>query len=71
MKNQPEDFYTTFEDEEGDVIHSDKSFDKIIVNFVEIETICLKCRSFFFSKSKLHKYVKTGYVKEALLFFST
>lgn len=66
MKNQPEGFYTTFEDEEGDVTISDKDFDKVFVNFVGIETICLKYHSFFPSKSKLHKHIKAGWVEEAL-----
>lgn len=71
VEDQLEDFYITFENEERDVTYLDKGFGKVLVNFVKIETTCLKCRSFFFSKSKLHKYVKAGYIKEALPLSST
>lgn len=54
-----------FEDEEGDVTYLDKGFNEVFVNFVGIETSCLKCRSSFLSKSKLHKHVKAGCIEEA------
>lgn len=65
MENKPDGFYTTFEDDKRDVSYSNKGFDKIIVNFVGIETTCLKCHLSFLLKSKLYKYVKVSYVKEA------
>lgn len=65
MENQPEGFYTTFDNKEGDVTYLDEGFDKIFVNFVRIETTCLKCHSSFPLKSKLHKHVKAGCVEEA------
>lgn len=71
MENKPESFYTTFEDGKGDVNYSDKGFNEVIVNFLEIEMTCLKCRLFFPSKSKLHKYVKAGCMKKTLPFSST
>lgn len=64
MENEPESFYTTFEDGEGDVTYSNEGFDEVIVNFVGIETTCLKCRSSLPSKSKLYEHVKTGCVEE-------
>lgn len=57
--NQPKSFYTMFEDERKEFNYSNKGFDKVVVNFVEIETICTKCNTSFFSRSKLHKYLKT------------
>lgn len=65
MENQPKGFYTTFENEERNVTYSDKGFDKVLVNFVGIETTYLKCRSSFPSKSKLYKHLKAGCVEEA------
>lgn len=65
MKNQTESFYITFKEEKRDVSYSDKGFNKILVNFVGIETIYLKYCSSFPLKSKLHKYVKAGYVEKA------
>lgn len=65
MENIPEAFYTTFEDGKGDVTYSNKGFDEVIVNFVGIEMTCLKYHLSCLSKSKLHKYVKAGYIEEA------
>lgn len=47
-----------------------KGFNKIILNFDKIKTICLKYYSSFFSKSKLHNYIKYGYVRKNLLSFA-
>lgn len=66
MENQPEGFYTTFKDKKRDVTYLDKGFEEVVVNFVRIETTCLKYCSSFLSKSKLHKHVKADYVEEAL-----
>lgn len=71
MEDQPEGFYTIFDANGEDVTYSDKSFDKVVVNFVGIETFYSKCYLSFSSKSKLHKYIKTGCVGEALLSSST
>lgn len=71
MENELESFYITFEDGEGDIIYSDKGFDKVIVNFVGIETTYLKYHLSFSSKSKLPKHVKARCVEEALLPSST
>ena len=51
-------FHTTFESAEEELAYSDESFDKVFVNFVEIEAVCSKCRSLFPSKSKLHTQIK-------------
>lgn len=67
IENQPESFYITFDDKEGDVIYLNKDFYKVIVNFVRIEMTCLKCRSFFLSKSKLYRHVKADCMEKALL----
>lgn len=64
MKNQTESFYIMFKEEKGDVSYLNKGFDKILLNFVGIKTICLKCCSSFLLKPKLHKYVKAGYVEK-------
>lgn len=37
----------TFVDKEVD--HSDKGFEKVIANFIAIETVCSKFNTFFFS----------------------
>lgn len=55
-----------FEDKKGDITYSDKDFNEIFVNFVGIETTCLKCYSSLLSKSKLHKYVRADCIKETL-----
>lgn len=71
MKDQLESFYTIFDANGEDIIYLDKSFDKVIVNFIGIETFCLKCHSSFPLKSKLYKHIKTGCIGEALPSFST
>lgn len=48
-----------------------KGYDKVIVNFVGIEIICLNYCSFFSSKSKLHKHVKAGCMEKASFSSST
>lgn len=71
MEDQLERFYTTFNTDGEDVTYSDEGFDKVIINFVGIEISYSKCYSSFPSKSKLHKYIKTGCIKEALPSSST
>lgn len=71
MKDQSESFYTIFDADGEDITYLDKSFDKLIVNFIGIETFCLKCHSSFPLKSKLYKHIKAGCVGEALPSFST
>lgn len=70
MKDQPKSFYTRFDDEGKDVTYSDKGFEKIAVNFVGIETSYNKCRATFFSKSKLHNHLKSGYQEVVSPFLS-
>ena len=60
VENQLKGFYNTFEEKNDDVTYSDKGFDKIAVNFVGIETSCIKCRTTFPSKLKLHNHLKNG-----------
>ena len=69
-KQQLEGFHTTFEPKEKELSYSDEGFDEVFVNFVKIETVCFKCRLSFFLKSKLHTHIKSGCVKETLLFTS-
>lgn len=66
MEDQLEGFHTTFEIEDEEVTYSNKGFNKVFVNFVEIEATCSKFRSSFFLKSKLHNHIMTGCVGEAL-----
>lgn len=40
----------------------DKRFDKIDINFTELESLYGKCKMLFFSKSQLYKYLKDGYI---------
>lgn len=68
IKNQPKGFYITFEDKKKDVTYLNKDFNKVIINFVEIEITYLKCQLSFLLKSKLHKYVKANCIEEALSF---
>lgn len=42
MKDQPKEFYAIFEVEKKDLTYSNRGFDKVIVNFVRIETVCSK-----------------------------
>lgn len=71
MEDQLEGFYTIFDIDRKDVIYLDKSFDEVIINFVEIETFCSKCHSSFLLKLKLYKYIKAGCVEDALPSFFT
>lgn len=71
MEDQPEGFHTTFDADGEDFTYSDEGFDEVVVNFVGIETSCSKCHSSFPSKSKLHKHIKAGCVREALPSSST
>lgn len=71
MKDQPDCVHTTFDVDGKDIIYSDKGFQEVIINFIGIEISCSKCHSSFPSKLKLHKYIKAGYIGEALPFFST
>lgn len=45
------------------VDYFDESFDEMVANFIGIEAVCLKCSSFFSSKSQLHKHLKAGCTK--------
>lgn len=60
VEDQLEDFYTIFNDEDEDVIYSDKTFKEVVVNFVGIESSCNNCYAIFPSKSKLHNHLETG-----------
>lgn len=42
------------------VTYTDKGFKEVVVNFVQIEALCSKCRTTFFSKMKLHHHLKSG-----------
>lgn len=59
-KNQPESFYTIFENKSKNVIYSDKGFEEVTVNFVGIETLYNNYSATFFFRSKLHNYLKKG-----------
>lgn len=63
QNNQTEDFYIVFKAKREEVNYLDKSFNKVVVNFVVIETVCIKYNIFFSSKSKLHKYLKADYIE--------
>lgn len=65
-EQQPEGFYTIFEQEEEELAYLDEGFDEVFVNFVEIEAVCFKCHSSFPSKSKLHMHLKSDCVEEVL-----
>lgn len=67
IDNQSESFYIIFELKEGDVNYLDKGFDKDVVNFVEIKTVCSRCYRSFSSKSKLHNHIKVSCLKESFL----
>lgn len=45
------------------VDYSDKGFEKVIINFVGIETVCKKCSSSFPSKLQLYKHLKVNCLK--------
>lgn len=69
MENQPESFYTIFEDEGNNITYLDEGFNKIAVNSVGIKTLCTKCRATFFFRSKLHNHLKSGCFKMSSLSF--
>ena len=71
MEDQPEDFYTIFDANGENVAYLDEGFDEVVINFVGIETSYSKYHSFFPSRSKLHKHIKAGGVREALPSSST
>ncbi len=58
-ENQPDGFYTTFDEDDKDVPYADEGFKEVAVNFVGIGTLCTKCRTTFLSKSKLHHHLKS------------
>lgn len=62
-----------FEAEKKEVNYLNKGFDKVVVNFVGIKTVCIKYNISFSSKFKLHKHLKAGYVEiiQALFFLLT
>lgn len=70
IEDQLEGFHIIFDVDKEDITYLDKGFDKVIINFVRIETFCLKCYSSFPLESKLYKYIKADCIKKALLFFS-
>lgn len=55
-----EGFYTALEYEVKKIQYSHKRFDKVDINFVEIELSYKKCESLFFSKSQLYKHLRDG-----------
>ncbi len=59
VEDELEGFYTTFENEADKVFYSNEGFDEVTVNFVGIETSCIKCRTTFPSRSKLHNHLKS------------
>lgn len=63
LKNQPKGFYMAFEAKREEINYLDKDFDKVVMNFVGIETACAKCKTFFSLKSKLYKHLKAGCIK--------
>ena len=56
----PKGFYTMLKHKTKKVQYSNKGFDKMDINFVEIESLCRKCGSFFSFKLLLHKHLKKG-----------
>lgn len=66
VENEPKDFYIIFENKADKVSYLDEKFDKIIVNFVGIETSCTKCRAIFPSKSKFYNYLRSGCLEISL-----
>lgn len=51
--------------------YSDKIFEEVAINFVEIEAVSTKCRVTFSSRSKLYNYLKSGCLEMTLLFVPT
>ena len=71
VENQLKGFYTTFDKENDNVIYSDKDFDKIAINFVGIEALCIKCCATFLFRLKLHNHLKNNYLEMILPVFFT
>lgn len=61
-----------FEAKKEEINYLDKDFNKVVMNSIWIEMVYTKCNIFFFLKSKLYKYLKTGCMKiiQALLFLA-
>lgn len=55
-----------FKAKKKETIYSNKSFNKIVINFIGIEIAYLKCNLFFLTKLKLHKYIIANYIKKTL-----
>lgn len=51
------------------MIYLDKGFDKIAINFIEIETLYTKCCPIFLSRSKLFNHLKNGCLEMTSPFF--
>lgn len=71
VENQPKSFYTILEDESKNIAYSDKSFEDVAVNFVEIEALYTNCYAIFTFRSKLYNYLKSGYLEIISPIFST
>lgn len=73
FENCPKGFYIIFNFIGKKVDYFDKNFKKVITNFVQIETICLKYNTFFLFKLQRYKYLKANYIKtiQATLFSFT
>lgn len=69
--DQPKGFYPTLKNKSDNVASTDKDFDKIAINFIKIEALCIKRYMIFFFKSKLYNHLKSGYLEVTLPFFLT
>lgn len=63
LENLPKGFYIVFEAKREEINYLNKGFNKVVINFIGIETTYIKCNIFFSLKFKLYKYLKTGCIK--------
>lgn len=49
-----------------EVSYLNKGYDKVVVNFIKIKTVCFRYHVSFFSKSKLYKYIKASCIEKTL-----
>lgn len=54
--------YAKEKSDKRDIFYTTERFDKLFVNFVDVELVCYRCKSTFPFKSLLHKHLKLNCV---------
>ena len=54
--------YAEEEPDNGDIFYLTENLEKLFINFLSMELVCHRCKSTFFSKSLMHKHLKSNCV---------